>query len=180
MTPRLLEKYRKEITPKMMERFGYKNAYEVPRLVKVVINVGMGCAAEEKKYIDDVSKELALITGQKPATTRAKKAIAGFKIRKGALVGCKVTLRKARMYEFLDRLINVVIPRIRDFRGLPASSFDQSGNYSFGITEQGIFPELDADKIQKVHGMDVTIATNGDNKEASAELLALFGMPFKR
>ncbi|MCQ9206291.1 MAG: 50S ribosomal protein L5 [Omnitrophica bacterium] len=180
MTPRLLEKYRKEITPKMMERFGYKNAYEVPRLIKVVINVGLGEAAREKKYLDDVSKELALITGQKPVSTAAKKDIAGFKIRKGTLVGCKVTLRKARMYEFLDRLINIVIPRIRDFRGLPAGSFDHAGNYSFGITEQSIFPELDADKIQKVHGMDVTIATSADSKEASAELLTLFGMPFKR
>ena len=180
MTPRLLEKYRKEIIPKMMERFGYKNTYEVPRLVKVVINVGMGEAAKEKKLLDDVTKELAQITGQKPVTTRAKKDIAGFKIRKGALLGCKVTLRKARMYEFLDRLINVVIPRIRDFRGLPTGSFDQSGNYSFGITDQGIFPELDVDKIQKVHGMDVAINTNADSRESSAELLTLLGMPFKR
>jgi large subunit ribosomal protein L5 len=177
---RLQETYRKEIVPKMMEKFGLKNAYEVPRLTKIVINVGLGEAAQDKKLLDGVMKNMADITGQKPAVTRARKAIAAFKIRKDLALGCKITLRRARMYEFLDRLINVALPRIRDFRGVPAGSFDESGNYSLGITEQGIFPEIDIDKIQLVHGMDITIVTTAKGKGRARELLNLFGMPFKR
>ena len=180
MTPRLLEKYKKEIVPKMMERFGFKNMHEVPRLEKIVVNIGLGEAVEDKKLLDNVIEETARITGQRPVATRAKKAIAGFKIRKDSLVGCKVTLRKARMYEFLDRLINVALPRIRDFRGVPKSSFDEKGNYALGISEQGIFPEIEVDKIQIVHGMDIVIVANAKNKEESFELLSHFGMPFRK
>ncbi len=180
MIPRLLERYRSEIAPKMMERFALKNAYQVPQLEKIVVNVGLGEAAADKKLLDVVVQEIAQITGQRPAVTKAKKAIAGFKIRKDSLVGCKVTLRKARMYEFLDRLINVALPRIRDFRGISDKSFDEKGNYSFGITEQGIFPEIEIDKVQIIHGMDITIVTTAGNRERSLELLRLFGMPFKR
>lgn len=180
MIPRLAERYKNEIVPKMMERFGFKNIYEVPRLTKIVLNVGLGEALGDKKLLDDVAREMAHIAGQKPVFTSAKKAIAGFKIRKGSLVGCKVTLRGARMYEFLDRLVNVALPRIRDFRGVPAESFDKSGNYSFGISEQGIFPEIDIDKVKLVHGMDIIIVMTAKNKEKAFELLNLFGMPFKR
>ncbi|MBL7156880.1 MAG: 50S ribosomal protein L5 [Candidatus Omnitrophica bacterium] len=180
MTPRLFERYKKEIVPKMMEKFGFKNTLEVPHIKKVVVNVGLGEAVQDKKLLDGVMKEMAEITGQRPVATRAKKAIAGFKIRKNYPVGCKVTLRRARMYEFLDRLINVVLPRIRDFRGVPADSFDKQGNYSFGIDEQGIFPEIEIDKIAMVHGMDITLVTSTTKKEESFELLRFFGMPFKR
>jgi len=180
MTPRLLEKYRKEIVPKLKEKFGYKNTYQVPRLKKIVINVGLGEAVQDKKYLDSVVQEIAQITGQKPVVTKAKTAIAGFKIRKGSLVGCKVTLRKTRMYEFLDRLISIAIPRIRDFRGLPNNSFDQKGNYSFGIAEQGIFPEINIDKIQITHGMDIVLVMDAKNKEESYELLKELGVPMKQ
>ena len=180
MAPRLKEKYKKEIVPKMMERFGFKNALEVPRISKIVVNVGLGEALEDKKLLDGVVREIAQITGQRPAVTKAKKAIAGFKIRKGSAVGCRVTLRRERMYEFLDRLLNVALPRIRDFRGVPQDSFDASANYSLGINEQGIFPEIDVDKIQLVHGMDITIVTTAKKREEGYELLNLFGMPFKR
>ncbi|MFH1594448.1 MAG: 50S ribosomal protein L5 [Candidatus Omnitrophota bacterium] len=180
MIPRLLERYKNEIVPKMMEARGLKSIYDVPRLTKIVLNVGLGEAVQDKKHMDGVVEGLANMTGQRPIVTKAKKAIAGFKIRKDSIVGCKVTLRKARMYEFLDRLVNVALPRIRDFRGLPTSSFDQKGNYSFGITEQGIFPEIEIDKIQLVHGMDITLVSTAKNKEESFELLKQFGMPFKR
>ena len=180
MIPRLLERYKNEIIPKMTEKFGYKNMLAVPRLEKIVLNIGLGEAAADKKFMDVAQAELAQITGQRPVVTTAKKAIAGFKIRKGSLVGCKVTLRRLKMYEFLDRLANVALPRIRDFRGIPADSFDGNGNYSFGITEQGIFPEIEIDKIQMVHGMDIAIVTTAKTKEEGFELLSLFGMPFKR
>lgn len=180
MTPRLFEKYKNEITPKLMEKFGFKNVHQVPKIEKIILNVGLGEAVQDKKHLDNAVIELATITGQRPVETKSKKAIAGFKIRKGIPIGCKVTLRKIRMYEFLDRLVNVALPRIRDFRGVPTTSFDEKGNYSFGITEQGIFPELEADKIQLTHGMDITIVTSTDKKEESFELLSLFGMPFKR
>ena len=180
MKPRLLERYKKEIVPKMMEGFGFKNVYQVPRLSKIVVNVGLGEAVQDKKIMDAVLLEMAQITGQKPVITVAKKAIAGFKIRKGSLVGCKVTLRRARMYEFMDRLVNVALPRIRDFRGVSPTSFDESGIYSFGINEQGIFPEIEIDKIPLVHGMDITIVTTAKNKEESFQLLSMFGMPFRR
>ena len=180
MTPRLFEKYKNEIAPKLMEKFGFKNVHQVPKIEKIILNVGLGEAVQDKKHLDNAVIELATITGQRPVETKSKKAIAGFKIRKGIPIGCKVTLRKIRMYEFLDRLVNVALPRIRDFRGVPTTSFDEKGNYSFGITEQGIFPELEADKIQLTHGMDITIVTSTDKKEESFELLSLFGMPFKR
>ena len=180
MAPRLFEKFKKEISPKIMERFGFKNSHEIPRLSKIIVNIGLGEAAQDKAVMDGVAEELAQITGQKPAITCAKKAIAGFKIRKGSLVGCKETLRRARMYEFLDRLINVALPRIRDFRGVSGASFDEKGNYSLGLTEQGIFPEIEIDKVKMVHGMDITIVTTARNKEEGRALLELFGMPFKR
>lgn len=179
-TPRLLEKFRNEITPEMMKLFNYRNKLEVPRLVKVVINVGLGEATQDAKLLESVQSEIAAITGQKPVLTRAKKAIANFKIRRGLAIGCKVTLRRLRMYEFLDRLISVAIPRIRDFRGLSPNSFDESGNYSFGLNEQLIFPEIDVDKVMKVHGMDITIATTAGNKDEAFELLRLIGFPFAK
>ena len=180
VTPRLLTEYRQVIVPAMVKKLGFKNALEVPRLKKIVLNVGLGEAVEDKKLLEGVMREMAQITGQHPSITRSKKAIAGFKIRKGLPVGCRVTLRRARMYEFLDRLINIAIPRIRDFRGLPSSSFDENGNYSFGITEQVIFPEIDMDKITIAHGMDITIVTDSGSKKSSYELLSMFRMPFKK
>ncbi|MFH1380885.1 MAG: 50S ribosomal protein L5 [Candidatus Omnitrophota bacterium] len=180
MSPRLFERYKSEIVPKLMEKCGFKNIHEVPRLSKIVINVGLGEAVQDKKLLDGVVEEVACITGQRPTVTLTKKAIAGFKIRKGLPVGCKVTLRKDRMYEFLDRLINVVLPRIRDFRGISSKSFDEAGNYSFGLQEQGVFPEINVDKIQIVHGMDISIITTAKTKEESMELLTYFGMPFNK
>lgn len=178
--PRLLEAYRKQIVPEMVKEFGYKNSLEAPKLQKIVINIGLGEATQDIKMLEAAQNELAAITGQKPVVTRAKKSIANFKIRKGIPVGCKVTLRRAMMYEFLDRLISVAIPRIRDFRGLPIDSFDKSGNYSFGLNEQVIFAEVDVDKIMKPYGMDITIVTNARRKEEAFALLKLFGMPFKK
>ena len=178
--PRLLEAYRKSIVPEMAKIFGYKNNMQAPRLMKIVINVGLGEATQDIKLLEAAQNELAAITGQKPVTTRAKKAIANFKIRKGQAIGCKVTLRRVMMYEFLDRLISIAIPRIRDFRGLPANSFDGGGNYSFGLNEQVIFPEVDVDKINKVHGMDITIVSNARSKQEAFELLKQFGMPFRK
>jgi large subunit ribosomal protein L5 len=179
-SPRLLETYRSSIVPEMMKAFGYKNSMQVPKLKKIVINIGLGEATQDIKLLEAAQSELAAITGQKPVTTRAKKAIANFKIRRGSAIGCKVTLRRAMMYEFLDRMISVAIPRIRDFRGLPSESFDKCGNYSFGLNEQSIFPEVDADKIMKPHGMDVTIVTDANSKEEAFELLKQFGMPFRK
>ena len=180
ITPRMLERYRSEIIPEMMKIFGYKNKLEVPKLKKIVINVGLGEATQDIKFLDSAVSEIAMITGQKPVTTKAKKAIANFKIRRGSSIGCKVTLRRTMMYEFLDRMIAVAIPRIRDFRGLSPDSFDMHGNYSFGLNEQVIFPEIDADKIVKVHGMDITINTTAGTAKESFELLRLFGMPFAK
>ena len=179
-TPRFLEKYRTEIVPEMMKIFKYKNALQAPRITKVVINVGLGEATQDIKLLEAAQQQLAMITGQKPVVTKAKKAIANFKIRKGSPIGCKVTLRRARMYEFLDRLIAVGIPRIRDFRGLSPDSFDQSGNYSFGLNEQVIFPEVDVDKVMKTHGMDITIVTTAKNTKEAFEFLRLIGMPFAK
>lgn len=179
-TPRLLEKCRNEISDEMIKLFGYKNRMAVPKLEKIVVNVGLGEAAQDIKILDNAQREISMITGQKPVTTKAKKAIANFKIRKGSAIGCKVTLRKNIMYEFLDRLIAVTIPRIRDFRGLSIKSFDGSGNYSFGLNEQSIFPEIDADKISKTYGMDITIVTTAKNDKETFELLRLMGMPFTK
>jgi len=179
MKPRLLEKYRNEIIPQMMEKFNFKNKLQVPCLEKIVINMGVGQAASDSKIIEEPMKELALITGQKPIITRAKKAISNFKLKKGMPVGLKVTLRGARMYEFFDRFINVALPRIRDFRGISSNSFDKNGNYSIGLNEQTIFPEIDIDKVQRNQGMDVTICTTAKSKEDAYKLLKLFGMPFR-
>jgi len=178
--PRLRERYRSEIAPEMMKLFGYKNALQAPRLSKIVINVGLGEATQDIKLLDTAQEQIAAITGQKPVVTKAKKAIANFKIRRGSPIGCKVTLRRAMMYEFLDRLISVAIPRIRDFRGLSPNSFDEHGNYSFGLNEQVIFPEVDVDKIMKVHGMDITIGTTAKTAKEAFELLRLLGMPFAK
>ncbi|MBI2447830.1 MAG: 50S ribosomal protein L5 [Candidatus Omnitrophica bacterium] len=177
--PRLLTRYRDEIVPGIMKKFNFKNRFQVPRLTKIVINIGMGEGGQDIKVLESACEEVALITGQRPVITRAKKAIANFKIRKGLPIGCKVTLRGMRMYEFLDRLTNVALPRIRDFRGVSATSFDGDGNYAIGITEQFIFPEIDYDKVQKIHGMDIIIGVTPASRECSYELLKLFGMPFK-
>jgi large subunit ribosomal protein L5 len=178
MVPRLLEQYRKNIVPELARKFGYKNVMQAPMLQKIVINMGVGAGAQDIKFVEQAMADMASIAGQKPVITRAKKSIANFKIRKGLPVGCKVTLRGNRMYEFLDRLLNVALPRIRDFRGVSPESFDHAGNYSLGIKEQSIFPEIDVDKVQKIQGMDVIINIRTKTKEESYELLKLFGMPF--
>ncbi|MCM8770951.1 MAG: 50S ribosomal protein L5 [Candidatus Omnitrophica bacterium] len=178
MTSRLLEKYKNEIVPEMMRIFSYKNRYQVPRLEKIVINMGVGEAIQDIKILDKAMEELALITGQKPVMRRAKKAISNFKIRKNVPIGCKVTLRRQMMYEFLDRFLNVALPRIRDFRGVPSNSFDKEGNYTIGITDQAIFPEIDYDKITRAQGMDITFVIKTKSVKEAKELLRLFGMPF--
>jgi large subunit ribosomal protein L5 len=180
MQPRLLEKYRNEIVPQIMQVFSLKNKNSVPRLEKIVVNMGVGEALTDTKILDKAMDELAVITGQKPLLRRAKKAIANFKIKEKNPIGCKVTLRRAIMYEFMDRLVNVAMPRIRDFRGVPVDSFDRAGNYTLGLTEQNIFPEIEYDKITRPQGMDVTfVIKNSKSHEQSKELLRLFGMPFK-
>ncbi len=161
-----------------MKKFGYSNALSVPRLKKIVVNMGVGSALENKNRLDDAMKDLARITGQKPMMRKAKKSIAGFKLREDNPIGCKVTLRRERMYEFLDRLINVAIPRFRDFRGVSDKAFDGTGNYSMGVAEQSVFPEVDADRMEFVQGMDVTLVTTAKTDEECRELLTLFGMPF--
>lgn len=180
MIPNLLEKYRKEIVPQMREKFGYKSPMQVPAIKKVVVNMGVGEAIADIKILDKAQEELAMITGQKPIRRVAKAAIANFKTREGVPVGCKVTLRNRMMYEFLDRLINATLPRIRDFRGIPANSFDQQGNYSMGLKDQSVFPEIDIDRLPRVQGMDITIVTSARDSKEAYELLKLFGMPFSR
>ncbi len=175
----LLQKYRKEVISLMMKQFSYKNTMGVPKIEKVVINVGMGKATQDVKLLDAAAKEIAVITGQKPVITRAKKSIAGFKLREGMPVGCTVTLRGNRMYEFLDRLMNVALPRIRDFKGVSPKSFDGRGNYTIGIKEQFIFPEIEYDKVVSVHGMDIIIVTTAKTDEEGKNLLSLLGMPFR-
>ncbi len=178
--PRLLEKYRNDITKEIMQTFAVKNRHAVPRLEKIVVNMGVGEGVQDIKILEKSMEELAMITGQKAILRRAKKAIANFKIKEGHPIGCKVTLRKALMYEFMDRLINVALPRIRDFRGVSPQSFDRAGNYTLGLNEQGIFPEIDSDKISRPQGMDITfVIKNAKSKEQAEELLKLFGMPFK-
>lgn len=177
---RLKERFNKEIAPEMKKRFNYSNIWQVPRLEKIVINMGLGEGAHDNKVIEEAVTELTIIAGQRAVVTRAKKAIANFKIRKGSAVGCKVTLRKDKMYEFLDRLICIVIPRIKDFRGLSPDSFDGRGNYAFGLTEQMVFPEIDADKVTMTKGMDIIVATSAKTDKEARELLVLFGMPFKK
>lgn len=180
-TPRLQELYQKEIVPNLMNMFQLKNKFAVPRLEKIVVNMGVGEGIQDIKILEKSMDELALITGQKPILKRAKKAIANFGIREGHPVGCKVTLRRARMFEFMDRLINIAMPRIRDFRGVSVNSFDQAGNYTLGFNEQNIFPEIDTDKISRSQGMDITfVIKNAQTKEQAKELLKLFGMPYKQ
>lgn len=179
MIPRLKQKYNDEIAAKLKEELSSANAMLVPRLDKIVVNVGVGEAVADKKAIDSVMEELAIITGQKPKLNRAKKSIANFKVRQGMPVGASVTLRGKRMWEFFDRLVAVAIPRVRDFRGLNPKSFDGRGNYSFGVTEQLIFPEIDYDKVSTVRGMDITICTTADNDEDARALLNAFGFPFR-
>jgi large subunit ribosomal protein L5 len=179
MNPRLLEKYRNEIVPEMMQTFSLKNRLAVPRLEKIVVNMGVGEALADVKVLEKAMEELGFVTGQKPIMRRAKKAISNFKIKQGSTVGCKVTLRRAVMYEFMDRLLNVALPRIRDFRGVSNEAFDQQGNYTLGITDQGIFPEIEYDRITRAQGMDITfVIKNAKSKEQAKQLLRLFGMPF--
>lgn len=180
MAPRFKETYKGEVAPALMERFQYGNVSEVPRLEKIVVNMGVGQAAQDAKQLDAAMEDLATITGQKPMVTRAKKSIAGFKIRQGMPIGAKVTLRGDRMWEFFDRLLSAAIPRIRDFRGLPANSFDGRGNYSMGVTEQLIFPEIDYDKVSQVRGMDITFVTSAKTDEEAKALLEAFSFPFVR
>ena len=175
---RLQDKYEKEIIPAMMEKFGYKNVMQVPRLEKIVINMGVGEAKENQKVLESAVSDLTLISGQKPILTRAKKSVANFKIRENMALGCKVTLRKAKMYEFADKLMAIALPRVRDFRGVSSKSFDGRGNYSLGIKEQLIFPEIEYDKIDKVRGMDIIFVTTANTDEEARELLRFLGMPF--
>ena len=177
---RLKEMYQNEIVEAMTKKFGYKNVMEVPKLDKIVINMGVGEAKDNAKVLETAVKELETITGQKVVVTRAKKAIANFKLREGLAIGCKVTLRGEKMYEFLDRLVNLALPRVRDFRGVNPNAFDGRGNYALGIKEQIIFPEIEYDKIDKVRGMDVIIVTTAKTDEEARELLRLFNMPFKK
>jgi len=176
---RLRDRYRKEIAPALKERFNYGNVMEIPRLEKIVVNMGVGDAVQNPKAMDAAVSELAAITGQRPVVTKAKKSIANFKIRKGMNIGCAVTLRGEKMYDFLDRLINIALPRVRDFRGVSSKGFDGRGNYTLGIKEQLIFPEVDYDKVEKVRGMDITIVTTARTDEEAKGLLAAMGMPFR-
>lgn len=176
---RLKEMYRKEITPALQEKFGYKNIMQTPRLDKVVINIGLGEAISNPKAIDGAVSDVMIISGQKPVVTRAKKSIAGFKLRAGMPIGVKVTLRGDRMYEFVDRLINIALPRVRDFQGVSGKSFDGRGNYTLGIKEQLIFPEINYDQIDKLRGMDIVFVTTANTDEEAKELLRGYGMPFR-
>ncbi len=176
---RLLEMYQSEIVPKLRERFEYKSPMQIPRLSKIVLNMGLGEAIQNIKILDSATEELAMISGQKPVVTRAKQSIATFKLRKGMPIGCMVTLRGRRMYEFLEKLVNVALPRVRDFRGVSPRGFDGRGNFTLGVKEQIIFPEIDYDKIDKIKGMNITIVTTAQRDEEARELLTLMGMPFR-
>ena len=177
---RLSEQYKNEIVDAMIKKFGYKNVMEVPKLDKVVINMGVGEAKENAKVLDSAVKDLETISGQKPVLTRAKNSVANFKIREGMAIGCKVTLRGEKMYEFVDRLVNLALPRVRDFRGVNPNAFDGRGNYALGIKEQLIFPEIEYDKVDKIRGMDIVFVTTAKTDEEARELLRLFGMPFAK
>ncbi|QNO14779.1 50S ribosomal protein L5 [Alkalicella caledoniensis] len=176
---RLKEVYKKEIVPQLMEKFQYSSVMQAPRIDKIVVNIGVGEAKDNPKVLEGAVNDLGIITGQKPIITKAKKAIAGFKIREGMSIGTKVTLRGERMYEFLDRLLNVALPRVRDFRGVSPKAFDGRGNYTLGLKEQLIFPEIDYDKVDKVRGMDVVFVTTANTDEEAREMLRAFGMPFR-
>ncbi|MFH1002473.1 MAG: 50S ribosomal protein L5 [bacterium] len=178
--PRLKDKYLKQVVPEMMKKFQYKSVMAVPRLQKTIINIGLGRATKDSKIMDEAVKELAVISGQRPIITRAKKSISNFGVRKDMPVGCKVTLRSDRMYEFLDKFINIAIARIRDFRGIPSDSFDGRGNYTVGIKEQLIFPEIDFDQVTNTLGMNITIVTSALNDEEGKALLELMGVPFRK
>jgi large subunit ribosomal protein L5 len=178
MTPRLQEKYKNEVVQAMIEKFGYKNIMEVPKLEKIVINMGVGEAKDNQKVLEAAVNDLTIIAGQKPILTRAKKSVANFKIRENMALGCKVTLRGAKMYEFADKLVSIALPRVRDFRGVSDKAFDGRGNYSLGIKEQLIFPEIEYDKIDKVRGMDIIFVTSANTDEEARELLRFLGMPF--
>ena len=177
---RYKEMYKNEIVDAMTKKFGYKNVMEVPKLEKIVVNMGVGEAKENSKILDSAIADLEKITGQKAVTTKAKNSVANFKIREGMPIGCKVTLRGEKMYEFLDRLVNLALPRVRDFRGVNPNAFDGRGNYALGIKEQLIFPEIEYDKVDKVRGMDIIVVTTAETDEEARELLAQFGMPFKK
>ncbi|MFC5559502.1 50S ribosomal protein L5 [Ureibacillus thermophilus] len=177
---RLKEKYKNEVVPALMNKFGYKSIMQVPKVEKIVVNMGVGDAVQNSKALDAAVEELAIITGQKPVITRAKKSIAGFRLRAGMPIGAKVTLRGDRMYDFLDKLVSIALPRVRDFRGVSKKAFDGRGNYTLGVKEQLIFPEIDYDKISKVRGMDIVIVTTANSDEEARELLTQFGMPFQK
>ena len=178
--PRLKVKYEKEIVKQLMDEYKYDNIMQVPRLKKIVVNMGLGEAVQDVKIIDKAVEELSLITGQKPVVTKARKSIASFKLREGMPIGCSVTLRGPTMYEFLDRLVNAVLPRLRDFRGVSAEGFDGRGNYTLGLKDQGVFPEIPFDKIDKARGMNITVVTSAETDEEGRSLIKAFGMPFRR
>lgn len=177
---RMQEKYKNEVAPALMEKFGYKSPMQIPKLEKIVVNIGMSDAKENPKVIEAAMNDLSLITGQKPVVTKARKSVANFKLREGMNIGCKVTLRADKMYDFIDRLFSVALPRVRDFKGINPNSFDGRGNYSLGVKEQLIFPEIDYDKIDKIRGMDIIVVTTAKTDEEARELLSLMGAPFYR
>jgi len=178
--PRLKKKYQEEVIPALMKKFGYKNVMEVPKIEKIVVNMGVGEAVQNIKELENAMNDLALITGQKPSVRRAKRSEAGFKLRKGMPIGAKVTLRRDRMWDFLDRLISMALPRVRDFKGLSPKSFDGRGNYNFGLEEQTVFPEIDYDKVDKIRGMNITIVTTAETDEEAKALLEALGFPFRK
>ena len=180
MKPRYQEIYEGEIIKAMQEKFGYKNSHEIPRLTKIVINMGVGEATQDRKHMENAANDMALITGQKPVVTKARKSNASFKIREGQAIGCKVTLRRQRMYEFLDRLVTIALPRVRDFRGISDKSFDGRGNYAVGLKEHIVFPEINYDKVDTIRGMDIVICTSAKNDNEARELLRCFNLPFKQ
>jgi large subunit ribosomal protein L5 len=180
MVPRLFERYRKEIVPRLQQEFGYRNVHQVPKLEKIVLNMGVGEATQNAKLIEQAAQELAVITGQKPAIRKARKSIANFKLRAGQAVGCMVTLRGARMWEFYDRLVSVSLPRVRDFKGVSPKAFDGRGNYSLGVREQIIFPEVDYDKVERITGLNITVCTTARNDAEGKALLTHLGMPFRQ
>ena len=180
MKPRYQEIYEGEIIKAMQEKFGYKNSHEIPRLTKIVINMGVGEATQDRKHMENAANDMALITGQKPVVTKARKSNASFKIREGQAIGCKVTLRRQRMYEFLDRLVTIALPRVHDFRGISDKSFDGRGNYAVGLKEHIVFPEINYDKVDTIRGMDIVICTSAKNDDEARELLRCFNLPFKQ
>lgn len=178
--PRLLDKYKNEVAPALQSKFNYKTSMQIPKLVKVVVNMGVGEVKENPKAIETAANEIAAITGQKAVVTKAKKSVAAFKLREGMSIGCKTTLRGNRMYEFVDKLFNIALPRVRDFRGINPNSFDGRGNFTLGVKEQLIFPEIEYDNVDRIHGMDITFVTTAKTDEEAKELLSLLGMPFKK